>query len=96
MPGHVKLGKSGEPDPDPAPYLIVSMEMKRNDMLKSYDAKKSYWCSDDRGGYTECMLENDDGTKATVMCGHIVSRTIYTCIQLTEYYSICIGIILCF
>jgi hypothetical protein len=29
MPGHVKLGKSGEPDPDPAPYLVVSMEMKR-------------------------------------------------------------------
>ena len=89
MPGHVKLGKSGEPDPDPAPYLIVSMEMKRNDMLKSYDAKKSYWCSDDRGGYTECMLENDDGTKATVMCGHIVSWIlyIYTAIRIAQ--SIC-------
>ena len=73
MPGHVKLGKPGEPDPDPAPYLIVSMEMKRADALKAYDSKKSYWCPDDKGGYCECMLENDDGTKATVMCGHIVS-----------------------
>ena len=73
MPGHIKLGKSGEPDPDPAPYLVVSMEMKRNDMLKAYDSKKSYWCPDDRGGYCECLLENDDGKKSTVMCGHIVS-----------------------
>ena len=29
MPGHVKLGKSGEPDPDPTPYLVVSLDMKR-------------------------------------------------------------------
>ena len=73
MPGHVKLGKSGEPDPDPIPYLVVSMEMKREDMLMEYDSKKSYWCPDDKGGYCKCMLENDDGTKAVVMCGHIVS-----------------------
>ena len=26
----MKLGKTGEPDPDPLPYLVVSMEMKRN------------------------------------------------------------------
>ena len=75
MPGHVKLGKSGEPDPDPTPYLVVSMEMKRADMLKAYDPKKSYWAPDDKGGYCECMLENDDGTKAVVMCGHIVSSS---------------------
>lgn len=73
MPGHVKLGKSGEPDPDPLPYLLASMEMKRADMLKAYDAKKSYWCPDDKGGFIESLLESDDGTKATVMCGHEVS-----------------------
>ena len=72
MPGHIKLGKAGEPDPDPLPYLIVSMEDKRKDMLKVYDSKKSYWCPDMKGGFTECMLENDDGTKATVMVGHEV------------------------
>ena len=33
MPGHVKLGKTGEPDPDPSPYLVVSMEMKREAMV---------------------------------------------------------------
>ena len=72
MPGHVKLGKAGEPDPDPAPYLVVTLEMKRADMLKPYDPKKSYWCPDGKGGYAECMLESDDGTKGVVMCGHEV------------------------
>jgi len=70
MPGHVKLGKPGEPDPDPSPYLIVSMEMKREDMLKPYDPKKSVWVPTDDHGFREGLLENDDGTKAVVMCGH--------------------------
>ena len=72
MPGHVKLGKAGEPDPDPCPFLVVTLEMKREDMLKPYDPKKSYWCPDGKGGYAQCMLENDDGAKAVVMCGHEV------------------------
>ena len=70
MPGHVKLGKTGEPDPDPTPYLVVSMEMKREAMSKPYDSKKSFWCPDGAGGFSECMLESDDGKKATVMVGH--------------------------
>ena len=72
MPGHVKLGKAGEPDPDPLPYLVVSMEMKREDMLKPYDPKKSVWVPTDDHGFREGLLENDDGTKAVVMCGHEV------------------------
>ena len=74
MPGHVKLGKAGEPDPDPLPYLVVTLEMKRADMLRPYDSKKSYWCPDTKGGFVECMLENDDGTKANVMVGHEVRK----------------------
>jgi len=58
MPGHVKLGKPGEPDPDPSPYLIVSMEMKREDMLKPYDPKKSVWVPTDDHGFREGLLEN--------------------------------------
>ena len=72
MPGHVKLGKAGEADPDPLPYLVVTLEDKRKDMLKAYDSKKSYWCPDTKGGFTECMLQEDDGKKATVMVGHEV------------------------
>ena len=75
MPGHVKLGKAGEPDPDPAPYLVLTMEMKRADAQKPYDPKKSYWCPDGKHGFMECMLESggEAGGKATVMCGHEVS-----------------------
>ena len=83
MPGHVKLGKPGEPDPDPAPYLVISMDMKRADMLKPYDPKKSYWGPDGTGGFKEGILEADDGTKATMMMGHEVIHSFlskcYTC-----------------
>ena len=34
MPGHVKRGGTGEPDPDPSPFLKVSWEDKQNDMAK--------------------------------------------------------------
>jgi myosin heavy chain 6/7 len=70
MPGNVKLGAKGEADPDPMPYLVVSIETKRADAGKVYDPKKSYWCPDGKGNYMESMLEADDGTKATVVCGH--------------------------
>ena len=73
MPGHVKATKSGEKDPDPEPYLVVTMEMKREDMMKPYDSKKSYWCPDGKGGYMECSLEGGTDTEKTVYCGHIVS-----------------------
>ena len=73
MPGHVKLGKAGEPDPDPMPYLVINMETKRADMLMEYDPKKSYWSPNGKGGFMKSMLVEDDGTKATVMCGHEVN-----------------------
>ena len=34
MPGHVKRGGTGEPDPDPAPFLYVSHTEKQKDMAK--------------------------------------------------------------
>ena len=67
MPGHVKLGKPGEPDPDPSEYLIVSMDMKREDQMKPYDSKKSFWVPDGQGGYIESILESDDGKVAKVV-----------------------------
>ena len=70
MPGHVK--KNAGPDEDPTPYLVISLEMKREDAMKPYDSKKSYWCPDGKGNFLECMLESNDGTKAVVMCGHEV------------------------
>merc|ERR1739847_90108 len=67
MPGHQKKAKPGDVDPDPTPYLVVTLEMKREFQQKPYDPKKSFWCPDGKGGYTECMLEEDDGTKAKVV-----------------------------
>merc|ERR1712141_876347 len=70
MPGHVKLGKAGEPDPDPLPYLVCDMETKRADQNIEYDPKNMYWCPDGKHGFMQCMLESNEGTKAEVMCGH--------------------------
>ena len=72
MPGHVKLGAAGEPDPDPLPYLVVDIETKRADMAKPYDAKKSVWIPEggENGGFLEALLDSEAGGKTTVMCGH--------------------------
>ena len=78
MPGHIKLGKAGEPDPDPMPYLVVPIDVKRADQNKPYDPKASYWVPDGKGNYIESMLVSDDGAKATVQCGHEVSTTDYS------------------
>ena len=75
MPGHVK--KNAGPDEDPTPYLVISLEMKREDAMKPYDSKKSYWCPDGKGGYMESMLESDDGNKALVICGGYEVRLFY-------------------
>jgi len=77
MPGHVKLGKSGEPDPDPLPYLVVSLETRREDQNLEYDPKKSYWVPDQKHNYIKSILVSDEGGKATVMCGHEVSLTVF-------------------
>ena len=75
MPGHVKslAGKNPDQDPDPEPYLVVSMEAKREDMMKPYDSKKSFWCPDGKGGFCECMIHETGEKETTVYCGHIVS-----------------------
>ena len=72
MPGHIKKAKAGEVDPDPLPYLVLTLEMKRADAQIPYDPKKSYYCPDGKHGYMECMLDSLEGDKATVMCGHEV------------------------
>ena len=94
MPGHVKLGAGGGEDPDPTPYLVVSMEMKREAMAKPYDSKKSVWCPDGSGGFLEAILESDDGKKATVTVGHEVEafyeipRNIQTCVVIEKDFQV--------
>merc|ERR1712212_957869 len=75
MPGHIKLTKSGQPDPDPTEYLLPSIDMKRADQQKPYDPKKSVWIPDPKtGGYREGLLEEGDledpASKCVVAVAH--------------------------
>ena len=58
MPGHIKLVK-GAVDPDPTEFLLPSMDMKKADQNKPYEAKKSVWVPCPKtGGYREGFLES--------------------------------------
>ena len=60
MPGHIKLVK-GAVDPDPTEFLLPSMDMKKEDQNKPYDAKKSVWIADPKtSGYRQGLLEDGD------------------------------------
>ena len=66
MPGHIK--KSDGPDPDPAPWLEVSPELKVKLKAKPYDPKKSCWVPNKAThGYDEGLIDSTDGDKVTVM-----------------------------
>merc|ERR1711910_68976 len=69
MPGHVKTGGPKEADPDPSPFLFVSFEIKKEDSLKPYDAKKSVWVPDGEGGFDEALIDTVDGDKVNVKVG---------------------------
>ncbi len=51
------------------------MEMKRADMAKPYDPKRSIWVPDSgpEGGFVEALLESEAGGKTVAMVGHEVS-----------------------
>ena len=75
MPGHIKLTKTGQADPDPTEYLVPSLEVKRADQAKPYDSKKSVWIPDPKtGGYREGAIESGDledpASKCVVAVGH--------------------------
>jgi len=66
MPGHVKRGGTGDPDPDPTSYLFVTYEEKQKDLAKPYDPKKSCWFPLKEGGYAEGIIEATEGDKVVV------------------------------
>ncbi|XP_065353756.1 myosin heavy chain, muscle isoform X18 [Cloeon dipterum] len=63
MPRVVK--QEGE-DPDPTPYLFVSLEQKRIDQTKPYDAKKACWVADDKDGYLLGEIKSTKGDMVVV------------------------------
>uniref|UniRef100_T1DG60 Putative myosin heavy chain n=1 Tax=Cupiennius salei TaxID=6928 RepID=T1DG60_CUPSA len=53
-------------DPDPSPYLYVSMEQKRKDQTKPYDGKKMCWVVDEKEGYVMGLIKETKGDMCTV------------------------------
>lgn len=53
-------------DPDPAPYLFVSLEQKRIDQTKPYDSKKNCWVPDEKDGYLLGEIRATKGDLVTV------------------------------
>lgn len=53
-------------DPDPTPYLYVSLEQKRIDQSKPYDGKKACWVPDQAEGYLLGEIKATKGDMVTV------------------------------
>ncbi|KAL7637326.1 UNVERIFIED_CONTAM: hypothetical protein RMT77_012051 [Armadillidium vulgare] len=64
MPGHIV--KSTGPDPDPTEFLYVSLEQKRKDQTKPYDAKKSCWVPCEKDGFVLGEIQGTKGDLVTV------------------------------
>lgn len=66
-------------DPDPTPYLFVSLEQKRIDQTKPYDAKKACWVPDEKEGFVLGEIRGTKGDLVTVgVPGGEVNETIDT------------------
>lgn len=63
----VKKQKEEETDPDPTPYLFVSLEQKRIDQTKPYDAKKACWVPDEAEGFLQGEIKATKGEVVTVI-----------------------------
>jgi len=58
--------KSEGPDPDPTEFLFVSLEQKRIDQTKPYDAKKACWVPDDKDGFVLGEIKSTKGDLVVV------------------------------
>ncbi|QQP52443.1 Myosin heavy chain_ muscle [Caligus rogercresseyi] len=59
-------------DPDPTDYLYVSLEQKKYDQSKPYDAKRSCWVPHDKEGYVLGEIKAAKGDLITVQLGYKV------------------------
>ncbi len=64
MPKVEKISQ-GE-DPDPSQWLFVSLEQKRIDQSKPYDAKKACWVPDEKEGYVLGEIKSTKGDLVSV------------------------------
>lgn len=61
-----KVVKQEGDDPDPSQWLFVSLEQKRIDQSKPYDAKKACWVPDEKEGYVIGEIKSTKGELVTV------------------------------
>lgn len=61
-----KVEKQVGDDPDPSPWLFVSLEQKRIDQSKPYDAKKACWVPDEKEGYVLGEIKSTKGDLVSV------------------------------
>lgn len=72
-----KVEKYEGEDPDPTPYLYVSLEQKRIDQSKPYDGKKACWVPDEAEGYLLGEIKATKGDLVTVSLpgGEVIANT---------------------
>ena len=80
-------------DEDPTPYLFISLEQKRIDQTKPYDAKKACWVPDEKEGYLlgEIKATKGDVVSVTLPGGevrHFLSVSSITKFKFDFYRSI--------
>lgn len=83
--------KPGE-EPDPTEFLFVSMEMKRQDQSKPYDAKKACWVPDEKEGFVQGLIQGTKGDLTIVSIdGSVIDPTTQTkvvaCISMANLCS---------
>ena len=65
MPG-TKIELTKGDDPDPAPYLFVSAEIKQKIAEKAYDPKRSCYVPHSEEKFCEGLIEETNGNKVKV------------------------------
>lgn len=53
-------------DPDPSEWLLITLEQKRIDQSKPYDAKKACWVPDEKEGFVLGEIKATKGELVTV------------------------------
>jgi len=61
-----KVEKNVGDDPDPSEWLFVTLEQKRIDQSKPYDAKKACWVPCEKEGYVQGEIKSTKGDLVTV------------------------------
>lgn len=80
-----KVEKQVGDDPDPSEWLFVTLEQKRIDQSKPYDAKKACWVPDESQGYVLGEIKSTKGELVTVALpgGEVMSSWIKWLIPVT-------------